>query len=125
MNRLSMAGVALLVLIFLMMSGLLDALMIFLLIGKLPYTEVYLPFEAMFIVYLSLIVVGIRAIMRLSSEGSDQHMTAAIESSPKTIKAKNRSKSSTTQKSSQNTSKTPSPKKSAAKSTRRQSAIKA
>lgn len=85
MNRKIIIGALFITVGLLALPGVLDSLIIFIFVGKLPHSEIYLPLEAMFATYLALVILGVVATVRLGSIARDQRMTAAIRSSLNTI----------------------------------------
>ncbi|NCU30196.1 hypothetical protein EOM57_00130 [Candidatus Saccharibacteria bacterium] len=125
MKRVAIFSTAFLVLILLLLPSLLDNLFIFILVGRLPYSEVYLPLEAMFMIYMALIALGVILIMHLGNEAKDQHMTMAIDTSPNDRKGKKLKNPNANQKPSPKTTMSRKTKRPKSKSTRRQSVVKA
>lgn len=59
--------------------GLLDNLVVFVIAGRLPYSEVTLPLMAMFVIYLVLLFLGLRVVLRLGHDAHDEQISQTMK----------------------------------------------
>ena len=58
-----------------LIPGLLDGILVFMIAGRLPYSEVSLPLPAMFAIYTTLFVLGVGQIFKFGADATDQQIS--------------------------------------------------
>ncbi len=88
MNRKFILFILCAITVLFVLPGLLDSLVLFVFVGKIPFSNVYLPVEAVFMIYAMLICLGIFATTRIGQD-IQYHTslpTEAVSSKTKTSK---------------------------------------